>query len=189
MYLPLKARSEWVAPRDLPLGGVLDTMFMFQAACPASHQPALRPTRGSGVGVVPDTIAVTGFGMVFGGVGGGGGGVPRPPRPPAAPGAPAAPAGSAAGCAAGGVAAAGAAAVGAAAAGGGVRAGWAGGGGALGVAAGALVVPEELAQAAVNPAAMTTAIEKPAKSCFMSWTSLFGAAAALQHLVHHTDLD
>src|SRR5258705_11269538 len=102
VYLPLKARSEWVAPRDLPVGGVLETMFMFHAACPASHQPALRPTRGSGVGTVAETIGVTGFGNTFGGVGGGGGGFPRPPRPPAAPaGAPAAagapPAGGAAG--------------------------------------------------------------------------------------------
>src|SRR2546430_17192579 len=93
VYLPLNARSEWVAPRDVPLGGVLDIRFMFQAACPASHQPAFRPTRGSGVGVVPDTIAVTGFGMVFGGVGGGGGGVARSPPAPAAPAGAAAPPG------------------------------------------------------------------------------------------------
>src|SRR3954467_1280037 len=119
-YLPLKARSECVAPSDLPDGGVDDTMFMFHAAWPASHQPALRPTRGSGVGAVADTIGVTGRGITEGGVGGGGGGVPRPPpRPagaPAAPGAAAttpvsptgAPAGGcagAAGCAAGGCAA------------------------------------------------------------------------------------
>src|SRR5436190_22599994 len=83
VYLPLNARSECVAPSDLPVGGVVEIMFMFQAACPASHQPALRPTRGSGEGLAPETIGVTGFGMDFGGSGGGGG-APRPPRPPAA---------------------------------------------------------------------------------------------------------
>jgi hypothetical protein len=59
-------------------------MFMFHAAWPASHQPAFRPTRGSGDGTVAETIGVTGLGIVFGGVGGGGGGLPRPPRPAAA---------------------------------------------------------------------------------------------------------
>ena len=39
---------------------------MFQAACPASQRPALSPTRGSGDGVVPDTIGSTGFGITAG---------------------------------------------------------------------------------------------------------------------------
>src|SRR5262245_49586233 len=56
---------------------------MFQAAWAASQRPGASPTRGSGVGAVPDTIGVTGAGMTAGGgVGGGGGGPPRPPRPP-----------------------------------------------------------------------------------------------------------
>src|SRR4029450_5225911 len=83
-YFPLNARSECVAPSDFPVGGVVEIMFMFQAAWPASHHPAFRPTRGSGEGAAPDTIGVTGFGIIFGGSGGGGGGLPRPPRPPAA---------------------------------------------------------------------------------------------------------
>src|SRR5262245_6189913 len=87
VYLPLNARSECVAPSDFPVGGVVEIMFMFHAACAASHQPAFRPTRGSGDGAVAETTGVTGFGMSFGGVGGGGGGVPRPPRPPVAGGA------------------------------------------------------------------------------------------------------
>src|SRR5258707_8307400 len=76
--LPLNARSECVAPSALPVGGVVETMRMFHAACAASQRPALSPTRGSGDGVVADTIGVTGFGMTAGGGGGGGGGVPRP---------------------------------------------------------------------------------------------------------------
>src|SRR5215204_2654785 len=107
VYLPLNARSECVAPSDFPVGGVVEIMFMFQAAWPASHHPALRPTRGSGVGTAADTIGSAGRGIVLGGGGGGGGGAPRPPParpPPAAPGAPAAgvapgwPAGAAPGC-------------------------------------------------------------------------------------------
>src|SRR6185436_16685387 len=84
-------------------------MFMFHAAWPASHQPAFRPTRGSGDGAAADTIGVTGLGIDDGGVGGVGGGVPRPPRPgpgaaPSAAGCPAAgaAAGVPAGCAAAG---------------------------------------------------------------------------------------
>src|SRR2546430_12474422 len=100
VYLPLNARSECVAPSDLPVGGVVDTMFMFQAASPASHHPALRPTRGSGEGAVAETIGVTGRGITAGGVGGGGGGVPRPARPPPA-GAAASAAGGVAGACAG----------------------------------------------------------------------------------------
>src|SRR5437660_10076432 len=83
-YLPENARSECVAPSVLPVGGVVEIMRMFQAACPASQRPGLSPTRGSGVGAVVETIGSTGFGMTAGGGGGGGGGVPRPPRPPPA---------------------------------------------------------------------------------------------------------
>src|SRR4030095_15449458 len=90
VYFPLNARSECVAPSDFPVGGVVEMRFMFHAACPASHQPALRPTRGSGDGAVAETIGVTGRGITFGGSGGGGG-VPRPPPRPA-PGAAAPPA-------------------------------------------------------------------------------------------------
>src|SRR5215510_14960110 len=89
VYFPLNARSECVAPSDFPVGGVVEIMFMFQAAWPASHQPAFSPTRGSGDGAVPETIGATGFGITDGGSGGGGGGVPRPPLP-AAGGSPAA---------------------------------------------------------------------------------------------------
>src|SRR6187399_1422357 len=105
VYLPLNARSEWVVSSDFPVGAVVEIMFMFHAACAASHQPALKPTRGSGVGTVAETIGSTGRGIVDGGGGGGGGGAPRPPRPPAAAasgaGVAAAPAGGVAGCAAG----------------------------------------------------------------------------------------
>src|SRR5262245_45921246 len=67
-------------------------MRMFHAACAASHRPALRPTRGSGLGAVAETIGVTGAGMT---AGGGGGGVGRaPPRAPAFPPAAAPPAAS-----------------------------------------------------------------------------------------------
>src|SRR5215510_12393942 len=76
--LPEKARSECVAPSVLPFGGVVESMRMFHAACAASQRPALNPTRGSGAGVVADTIGVTGAGITAGGGGGGGGGLPRP---------------------------------------------------------------------------------------------------------------
>src|SRR3982751_3109503 len=62
------------SPSDFSLGAVAEMRRMFQAACPAFHQPALRPTRGSGVGAVPETIGSAGFGIDFGGIGGGGGG-------------------------------------------------------------------------------------------------------------------
>src|SRR5262245_51773549 len=173
-YLPANARSECVgirtpgspyclSPSDLPPGGRVAIIFMFQAASPASHHPAFSPTRGSGFGAVAETIGFTGFGIVDGGVGGGGGGVP--PRPPAAPppgaaAAGAAPAGCADGAAAGGVAA------GCAAAGGGV-AGAAAGGGALGVVAGGAALLDELAHAAMkavppasSPAAKTPAVRR-----------------------------
>src|SRR5262247_672831 len=79
-YFPVKARSECVAPADAALGGVVEIMRMFQAACAASHRPAARPTRGSGFGGVIETIGVTGGGIT---AGGGGGGVGRaPPRAP-----------------------------------------------------------------------------------------------------------
>src|SRR5947209_19590366 len=77
--LPVNARSECVAPSTLPVGGVVESMRMFQAACAASQRPAFRPTRGSGVGALADTIGVTGGGITAGAGGGGGGGVPRPP--------------------------------------------------------------------------------------------------------------
>jgi hypothetical protein len=84
----VKAKSECVAPDDAALGGVVEIMRMFQAACAASHRPAARPTRGSGLGAVIETIGVTGGGIT---AGGGGGGVGRaPPRaPPNSAGAPA----------------------------------------------------------------------------------------------------
>src|SRR5436190_8753753 len=168
VYLPLNARSECVAPSDLPLGGVVDTRFMFQAAWPASHQPALRPTRGSGDGAVADTIGVTGFGIVFGGSGGGGCGAPRPPRPPAA-GAPAAGASAggcpAAGAAAGGGAAAAAGGVAGGAACGGVACGGVACGGAVGAAAGGGAPFEALPHAAMpSPHASVTATVNPANN-------------------------
>ena len=82
-YLPEKARSELVTPTNFSDGGVVDTIFMFQAACAAVHCPAASPTRRSGVGAVADTMGVTGGGITLGGGGVGGGGVPRPPRPSA----------------------------------------------------------------------------------------------------------
>src|SRR5262245_36579891 len=77
--LPVNARSECVAPNTRPVGGVVESMRMFHAACAASQRPGLRPTRGSGDGAVVETIGSTGFGITAGGGGGGGGGVPRPP--------------------------------------------------------------------------------------------------------------
>src|SRR5215471_17178930 len=95
-----------LTPRDFSLGGVLEIIFRFHAASPASHRPGLSPTRGSGDGAAADTIGVTGFGIVDGGFGGGGsGGPPRPPRPAPAGAFPvSAAAGAAAGCAAGALA-------------------------------------------------------------------------------------
>src|SRR5262245_40751033 len=49
-YLPLKARSEFVAPRNFSDGGVFDTTRRFHAASAASIRPAPKPTRGSGDG-------------------------------------------------------------------------------------------------------------------------------------------
>src|SRR6185436_17147709 len=86
-YLPLKARSECVAPAEASLGGVVEIMRIFQAACPASQRPGARPIRGSGFGAVIETSGVTGGGIT---AGGGGGGVGRAPAlaprfPPWAP--------------------------------------------------------------------------------------------------------
>src|SRR5438876_8237653 len=53
---------------------------MFQAAWPASQRPGARPTRGSGLGAVVETIGVTGGGITAGGGGGGAG--RAPPRAP-----------------------------------------------------------------------------------------------------------
>ena len=39
-----------VLPTNFSLGLVVETSLMFQAACAASHNPARRPTRGSGLG-------------------------------------------------------------------------------------------------------------------------------------------
>src|SRR6516164_4547276 len=139
--LPLNARSECVAPSTLPVGGVVESMRMFHAAWPASQRPGLSPTRGSGDGVVAETIGSTGFGITAGGGGGGGGGFPRPA------GAGGAIVSGAADGAAGAAGAAGAGAAGAADGGGAVGGGAAAGGGALGVAAGGDEVVFELAQA------------------------------------------
>src|SRR5438874_12429644 len=77
--LPVNARSECVAPSTFPFGGVVESMRMFHAACAASQRPGFRPTRGSGVGAVAETIGATGGGITAGGGGGGGGGgLPRP---------------------------------------------------------------------------------------------------------------
>src|SRR5579864_368041 len=86
-YLPVKARSECVDPSTFGPGGVVEISCMFQAAWPAVQSPADKPTRGSGLGVVAETIGLTGGGITAGGGGGGGGGVPRPrPAGAAAPG-------------------------------------------------------------------------------------------------------
>src|SRR5215813_5430664 len=104
--LPENARSECVAPSVFPFGGVVESMRMFQAACPASQRPGFSPTRGSGDGAVAETIGATGGGITAGGGGGGGGGVPRPPFAPgaAAPAAPGAAAALGVGADAGGAA-------------------------------------------------------------------------------------
>ena len=84
--MPENARSECVAPSTFSVGGVVEIIFMFHAASPASQRPAFRPTRGSGDGAVADTMGATGFGMTDGG-GRGGGGLPRPRLRPARDGA------------------------------------------------------------------------------------------------------
>ena len=132
---------------------------MFHAACAASQRPAFSPTRGSGDGVVADTIGATGAGITAGGGGGGGGGLPRPAGAGgaivsgAADGAAAAEGGAAGGVAAGG-----------AAAGGGVAGAGAGaeGGAAAGVVAGGDLGPELAHAGTPNaPAANRTVASKP----------------------------
>src|SRR5215510_4652550 len=49
-YLPLNARSEFVAPRNFSDGCVFDTTRRFQVASAAFIRPAPKPTRGSGDG-------------------------------------------------------------------------------------------------------------------------------------------
>src|SRR5580658_6226315 len=58
----MNARSEFTSRRSPGVvglmksldGGVFETTWRFQIASPASNQPALRPTRGSGLGAVID---------------------------------------------------------------------------------------------------------------------------------------
>src|SRR5512138_3595960 len=57
-YLPLKARSALVWPRNSRGGGVCDRTLRFQVASCALNMPALRPTRGSGFGGVADMLLV-----------------------------------------------------------------------------------------------------------------------------------
>src|SRR5262245_37069617 len=161
--LPVNARSECVAPSTRPVGGVVESMRMFHAACAASQRPGRSPTRGSGDGAVADTIGVTGGGITAGGGGGGGGGVPRPPpAPPAAGAAPAAGEGAAAGGADAGGAAAGAGALGGGAAVGGGALGAGAGAGELGVAAGGAPFDPELAHAGTpNVAAASRTANRP----------------------------
>src|SRR4029078_1449474 len=49
-YFPRKVRSELTPFTNFSGGRVAETSFMFHAAWPASHWPALRPMRGSGLG-------------------------------------------------------------------------------------------------------------------------------------------
>src|SRR5678816_3053586 len=55
-YLPRKVRSELTPLRNFSGGRVVETSFMFHVACPASHMPALSPTRGSGLGGDADML-------------------------------------------------------------------------------------------------------------------------------------
>src|SRR5688500_16811263 len=61
--LPTNARSEFLSrastkgARNFSDGFVVEISRMFQFATPASNQPGLRPTRGSGLGAVTDIIA------------------------------------------------------------------------------------------------------------------------------------
>src|SRR5262245_54104624 len=62
--VPMNARSELIRRRSPGVdmlrksfdGFVVDTSRRFHAAVPASNQPALRPTRGSGFGLVVLTV-------------------------------------------------------------------------------------------------------------------------------------
>jgi hypothetical protein len=56
--LPVKAMSELVLPMNLSDGFVVDTKRRFHAAWPASHKPACKPTRGSGLGAEPDWMTL-----------------------------------------------------------------------------------------------------------------------------------
>src|ERR1700722_14598170 len=55
-YLPSKARSEFVLSTKSLDGGVFDRRRIFHDAWPASNNPPLRPTRGSGLGGVGDML-------------------------------------------------------------------------------------------------------------------------------------
>src|SRR5262245_40807467 len=155
--LPANARSECVAPRVFPFGGVVESMRMFHAACAASQRPAFSPTRGSGDGGVADTVGATGGGITAGGGGGGGGGVPRPAGAGGAIVSGAAEGAAAAdGAAAGGGAADGGVAAGGAADGGVLGAGVDTAGGGPGGGAGADALFPELAHAGTPNAAAAT---------------------------------
>src|SRR5579862_1500638 len=52
--LPRNARSEFVFPTKSAGGRVFETRCMFHSAWAASHMPAFRPTRGSGMGATED---------------------------------------------------------------------------------------------------------------------------------------
>src|SRR5579862_2899248 len=54
--LPRKAMSEFVFPLNSSGGCMLATKCMFHSAWPASYRPALRPTRGSGIGAIADRL-------------------------------------------------------------------------------------------------------------------------------------
>src|SRR5687768_1948090 len=60
--LPVNARSEFVSrlagmfARNFSDGFVVEISRMFQLASPAFHHPALRPTRGSGLGAAADML-------------------------------------------------------------------------------------------------------------------------------------
>src|SRR5581483_94150 len=51
-----KARSEFVFPTKSAGGFMLATRCMFHSAWPASHIPAFRPTRGSGIGAIAERL-------------------------------------------------------------------------------------------------------------------------------------
>src|SRR5712692_4593356 len=55
-YGPLNARSELVTPLNFSDAGVFESSFRFQNACAAFSTPALRPTRGSGLGATCDML-------------------------------------------------------------------------------------------------------------------------------------
>src|SRR5215207_10208107 len=55
-YLPVNAMSELVIPVKSSGDGFSETTFRFHTASPASCSPALRPTRGSGLGASADFV-------------------------------------------------------------------------------------------------------------------------------------